>query len=46
MRRDFQGECTLLAGAEMLGMLYFQKEEFQVHAEHVLIGKEKVKPVI
>lgn len=26
----FQDECTLLAGADMLGMLYLHKEEFQM----------------
>ena len=30
MGRGFQEECTLLAGAEVMGMLYLHDEGFQV----------------
>lgn len=33
--RDFQGECTSLAGAEVLGTLHQHEEEFQVLAGRV-----------
>lgn len=39
--RSFGGECTSLAGAEVLGMLRLH-EEFQVLAGHVLIGKGEI----
>jgi hypothetical protein len=39
--RGFQGECTVLAGAEVLGMLHLHEEEFQVLPGHVLIGNEE-----
>ena len=42
MGRDFWGECTSLAGAEVLGMLHLHEEEFQVLAGHVLIGREDI----
>ena len=45
MGRSFGGECTLLPGPEVLGMLHLHEEEFQVLAGHVLIGREEVRPV-
>lgn len=46
MSRGFQGECILLAWAEVLEKLHLHEEEFQILAGHVLIGTEVVKPVI
>lgn len=46
MGREFQGERALLAGAKVLGMLPLHEEELQVHAKHVLTGKENVNPII
>ena len=40
--RGLWSECTSLADAEKLGMLHLHEEEFQVLAEHVLIGREEV----
>lgn len=34
--RDFWGECTSLAGPEVLGMLHLHAKEFQVLAGQVL----------
>lgn len=44
--RGWGDERTLLAGAKVLERLHLPEEEFQELAEHVLIGKEGVKPVI
>lgn len=44
--RGFQGECTLMAGAEVLGMLHLHEQVFQILAGHVLRGREVVRPVI
>ena len=40
------GECTLLAGAVVLGMLHLHEEEFHVLAGHVQqsIGRKGIKP--
>lgn len=43
---NFQGECTLLAGPEVLGRLHLHEEDFQVLAGHVLIGRVATNPVI
>lgn len=44
--RFFQGECTLLIGPGVLGMLYLYEEEFQVFAGQDLTGREQAQPVI
>ena len=36
----------LLAGAEVLGMLYLHEEEFQEPDRQVLSGRKEVEPVI
>lgn len=38
----FGGECTSLAGAEVLSVLHLHGEEFRVLARLVLIGKQEV----
>ena len=43
---NFQGECTLLAGPEVLGRLHLHEEDFHVLAGHVLIGRVATNPVI
>jgi hypothetical protein len=35
----FQGDCTLLAGAKVLGMLNLHEEKIQVLAGLILIGR-------
>lgn len=39
--RDFRGECTSLAGAEVPKMFHVPGEKFWVLARHVLVGREE-----
>ena len=43
--RDCQGGCTLLAGAEVLGMLHLHEEEFQ-EPDGQFLTRREVEPVI
>lgn len=42
----FRGECTSLAGAELLGMFLLYEEQFQVLFGCILRVKKKGKPEI
>ena len=42
MSRGFQGECSSLAEAEVLGMFHLHEEEFWVLAGYMLIGREDI----
>lgn len=46
MDRNIQGECTILVGFRVLGILHFYEEEFQVFAGNVFKGRKEVQYVI
>lgn len=46
MDRNIQGECTILVGFRVLGLLHFYEDEFQVLAGNVFKGRKEVQCVI